>query len=129
MHVPTREEFAAIAERARLAGREAALKRYEALSSESNPQNFYGGAYLHLSVDGRSNLGKFLGSLAKNPLPHVRVFFYRRYGYNIWIEYYDYNDVKEWSSCLWLAESAARAARQVFEEALGIKIFIRTYSD
>ena len=59
MPMPTREEFAAIAERARLAGRQAALKRYEALSADSNPQNFYGGAYVHLSVDGRSKLGKF----------------------------------------------------------------------
>jgi len=42
MHVPTREAFAAIAERARLAGRQAALKMYEELSSESDSQNFYG---------------------------------------------------------------------------------------
>jgi hypothetical protein len=129
MHVPTREEFAEIAARARLAGRQATLKRYEELSAESNPQNFYGGAYLQLSIDGRSKLGQFFSSLAKNPLPNVRVSFWRRKTYSIWIEYYDYNDVKEWSSCLWLAESAVTAARKVFEESLGIKIFIRTFSD
>ena len=76
MPVPTREEFAATAEKARQAGRQSAWKIYEDLRSQGydSPPNLLGGfVYLHFLIDGRSKLARFFRSIEKDPLPNIKV--------------------------------------------------------
>jgi len=94
MPVPTREEFAATAAKARQAGRQSAWKIYEDLRSQGydSPPNLLGGfVYLHFLIDGRSKLARFFRSIEKDPLPNIKVSLGYRGSVYIRITFYDYD--------------------------------------
>ncbi len=125
--VPTREEFIAIVEKACRAGHAAAQQKYDELAAAARPGqqilDVAGGASLILKVDGRSQLGKFLDNLIREPLPNVGVWKNASGRYGIPVA----NMHSYWSPTI--SEAAERAALRVFEEHLGVKGYIKSYLD
>jgi hypothetical protein len=124
MPVPTREAFAATAEKARQAGRQAAWKIYEDLRSQGydSPPNLLGGfVYLHFLIDGRSKLARFFRSIEKDPLPNIKVSLGYRGSVYIHITFYDYEEIKGWVQSSLMAQIAYTEASKVFKQLLGIQ--------
>jgi hypothetical protein len=134
LRVPTREEFAAIAERAATGSCEAAASKWTEMIAGLPPEAYKygwlrvsGGAIVYLHVDGRTGFGRFLRSLMDDPLPNLRIHYCPDSGYEISLSC----TKCKWphAACLELApaEAGARAALAVLEEALGVEGWIHTY--
>lgn len=127
MKLPTRDEFAMIIENAKVAGRKAAESRYIFLKERSCPNamalDLCGNAYIILSVDGRSKLGKFLNSIQSSPLLNVSVTKSNRDGgYVLFIN--DMGSYHELS--VWIASN--KAALEVIKEGLVIDGRLKEYN-
>jgi len=134
VRVPTRSEFAEVADRAAAARNAAANEKWQEMKAGHPPEHYKygwlgvsGGARVYLSVDGRTTIGRFLRSLIADPLPGVAVWHQPSYGYGIAVGS---------GQCVWEheapldqapAEAGANAALAVFREALRVDGWVYTY--
>lgn len=123
--LPTRKEFLQVIEKAKVAGRDAAVSRYNALAAKCKPSNklldHCGGALLILDVDGRSAFGRFIRGLIQDPIPNVSISKYRYGGYILQIT--DIAPFQEQS----IREAAQEKALEVIRNSFGIKGRVESY--
>ena len=77
MHIPNRDEFQRIIDKAKIAGYEAALVKRNELKkyapAGSQVLDYCGSAQIILYADGRSKFGKLLSSIMSGPIPNLNI--------------------------------------------------------
>ncbi|OGU59815.1 MAG: hypothetical protein A2V66_12185 [Ignavibacteria bacterium RBG_13_36_8] len=124
MKIPTREEFQSIIAEAEKARAKAAKEAYDKLppfvQQFPDMAGACGGARLILSVDGRSEMGKFFKSLIEDPIPNLQV-WKTRIGFQLFVGQplgYQHE---------YVCNEAEQAALRVIESKLKVEGYVDSY--